>query len=291
MANPTSPDRAEQYRANRARWDELVAIHASSRFYDLDGFRAGGSSLLPLELQALGDVRGRTLLHLMCHFGLDTLSWARLGARCTGADFSPRAVALAARLAEEQELDARFVCADLYELPSVLQERFDIVFTSYGVLAWLHDLRGWAQTVRRHLAPGGLFCMVEIHPTAMIFDDEDLSQGLRPGYDYFTRQAMAFDDERSYAGSGSVEHQRSYQWTHTMGEVISALAAAGLRIERLQEHPFCCYPAFEGMQRRPDGYWEIPPELCAYPLPLLFTLTARAPQSRGSMRYPTPANQ
>src|SRR5919206_2445351 len=158
--------------SNRSLWDGWTRLHAHSEFYDLAGFKAGRSSLKDIELAEVGDVRGRSLLHLQCHFGQDTLSWARLGAEVTGVDFSTEAIRLARALNEELHIPARFIQSNIYALPDVLDERFDIVFTSYGVLAWLPDLDAWGEIVARYLKPGGFFYIVENHPlTGMVSDD------------------------------------------------------------------------------------------------------------------------
>src|SRR6476661_801270 len=125
---------------NRLLWDELVPVHAASDFYDLAAFREGGSTLRPIEIRELGDVNGKRLLHLQCHFGMDSISWARRGANVVGVDFSPAAINLASELAREERVAAEFICSDLYDLPDKLDGRFDVVFTSYGVLTWLPDL-------------------------------------------------------------------------------------------------------------------------------------------------------
>jgi 2-polyprenyl-3-methyl-5-hydroxy-6-metoxy-1,4-benzoquinol methylase len=143
--------------ANRILWNAWTKIHEKSQFYDIQAFKAGGNTLKSIELDELGDVRGSSLLHLQCHFGQDTLSWARLGAQVTGVDLSDEAISLARSLAGELGLKARFVCSDLYELPQVLKEQFDIVFTSYGVLAWLSDLPRWAGIIANFIKPGGYF--------------------------------------------------------------------------------------------------------------------------------------
>ena len=142
------------------------SIHESSEFYDLEAFRDGGVRLRDYEIEQVGDVRGKTLLHLQCHFGIDTLSWARLGATVTGADFSPKAIDLATRLAADLGLDARFVESNVYDLPERLEGSFDVVYTSRGVLCWLPDIRGWARVVAHFVKPGGIFFITEAHPIA-----------------------------------------------------------------------------------------------------------------------------
>jgi len=173
-----APDHAASFTANEALWNAWTGVHASGDFYDLDGFRAGGVRLRPYEVELIGDVTGKTLLHLQCHFGIDTLSWARLGATVTGADFSPDAMELARSLAVDLGFpDARFVRANLYELPEALDGTFDVVYTSRGVLGWLPDIRGWARVVAYFLAPGGTFFITEAHPVVQVFENEGVVPG------------------------------------------------------------------------------------------------------------------
>jgi 2-polyprenyl-3-methyl-5-hydroxy-6-metoxy-1,4-benzoquinol methylase len=266
----------DDYRqANRRRWDELTPLHAGSAFYDVAGFLAGGSSLKSIEVEELGDVAGRSLLHLQCHFGLDTLSWARRGARVTGVDFSEAAVARAKALAAEAGLPAEFACSTVEDLPAVLGGTYDIVFTSYGVLCWLPDLRPWARTVAHFLRPGGTFYMVEIHPFTDVFDDGPDATDFRVRYPYFhAAQPLAWEAQGSYADrSATVVNKVSYVWSHPLGDVVTALTGAGLRLEFLHEFPQCVYPRFPWMRQDADGWWRQPPGQPA--VPLLFSLRAR----------------
>src|SRR5205823_6481205 len=161
----------EYIEANRKHWDELVSIHVKSAFYTVDSVRQGRTSLHPLEIEELGDVRGKRLLHLQCHFGLDTLSWARLGAAVTGADFSDEAIRTARELASELQIPATFVLSNLYDLPGALDGQFDVVYTSHGVLGWLPDIAGWARVAAHFVKPGGFFYVAEIHPVAQVFEN------------------------------------------------------------------------------------------------------------------------
>jgi SAM-dependent methyltransferase len=239
------------YDANRGVWDAWTAAHRDSAFYELDRFRAGESSLNALELQEVADVAGKSLLHLQCHFGLDTLSWARAGASVTGVDFSPDAVAAAKALSEELGIVAEFVCSDVYALPEVLGERtFDVVFTSYGVLSWLDDLERWAGVVARHLKPGGTFYIVEFHPVLGMLDEEG-----RIAHPYFhSAEPQEFVEQGSYGDRSSTATHTLYQWAHSLADVVNALIGAGLRIEFLHEFPYSvhdCEPFFhESAPRR-----------------------------------------
>jgi SAM-dependent methyltransferase len=258
--------------ANRRLWDQMVAVHHGSAFYDLDGFRAGASTLRKPELELLGDVAGRSLLHLQCHFGMDTLSLARLGARVTGVDFSEPAIALARALAGEVGLEARFVQSDVYELTRVLHEQFDLVFTSYGALCWLPDIPEWGRVVARFLRPGGTFVIVENHPLAACVDVVDGSLHLaRP---FFSSEPVETTATSTYADPDAVlAPQVNYQWSWTVAGMVSALIDAGLRVDRLRELPLGSWQRFPGMRLDEQGWWRLPED----PIPLLVACRARKP--------------
>jgi SAM-dependent methyltransferase len=271
--------------ANRALWEEWTDIHETSAFYDLDAFRKGGTRLQGYEIEEIGDVTGKTLLHLQCHFGMDSLSWARRGADVTGADFSPKAVALAAELAGELGLAdrARFVCSNLYDLPANLQGGFDVVYTSRGVLGWLPDIEGWARIAAHFVRPGGIFYITEIHPVAQVWDDEDVEPGeLRLRYPYFSNELpFVFPTQGSYADrTARVEQPVEYGWNHGLGEIVTALAANGLRVESLREFPHVDWP-LPFLERAEGGRYRLPAlpegEHCRPELPLFFSLKATKP--------------
>jgi 2-polyprenyl-3-methyl-5-hydroxy-6-metoxy-1,4-benzoquinol methylase len=273
--------------ANRALWDEWTDIHETSEFYDLEAFRRGGIRLRGFEIDDVGSVEGKTLLHLQCHFGIDTLSWARLGARVTGADFSPKAVALARRLADELGIDASFVCSNVYDLPEALDGQFDIVYTSRGVLGWLPDMARWAQVAAGFVKPGGTFYIHEIHPVAQVWDDENVRVGeLRLRFPYFTQPApLEFDVAGSYADpTAHVNQPKEYGWNHSLAEIVTGLIGAGLRIDLLREFPYTewAIPFLEERTAVPDGEaearasWWLPEDVPGE-LPLMFALRARKP--------------
>jgi SAM-dependent methyltransferase len=263
---------------NRSRWNEVTPIHAASAFYDVAGFRAGKSSLRSIEVEELGDVARKSLLHLQCHFGLDTLSWARLGANVTGMDFAEDAIALARSLGSELGLDARFICCDLYDLPQRLEGAFDIVFTSYGVLAWLCDLRRWAEIVAHFLNPGGTFYIVEFHPFADVFEDAAGTNKLKLAFPYFpTGEPLAFENTSTYADrTATLSQTCEYQWVHSLGKIVTALTSAGLRVEFLHEFPYCAYSKFPFLHRDADGWWRLPEN--DGQIPLMFSLKATKSQ-------------
>lgn len=258
--------------ANRRLWDDRVDVHRRSDFYDVDGFRAGRSTLRSIELEELGDVAGRTLLHLQCHFGLDTLSLARRGARVTGVDFSEPAIALARALALELGIEARFILSNVYELTRVLHEQFDVVFTSYGVLTWLPDVAEWGRVVARFLRPGGRFVIVDQHPVAACFEEVEGRVALE--YPLFQKEPFELLTKTTYAGDETLPAARAnYQWSWTVGEMVSGLIDAGLRVERLRELPIECWRRFPSMTRDDQGWWRLPND----PLPLLVVCRAVKP--------------
>ncbi len=262
--------------ANRLNWNDRVPIHLASSFYDVDGFRASKNDLMPVELAELGDMRGKSLLHLQCHFGLGTLSWANRGAIVAGVDFSGPAIEAARALAAELGIAARFIEANVYDLPAVLAEQFEIVFTSYGVLCWLPDLSEWARIVAHFLRPGGTFYIVEGHPLTFTLDDEPGVDTLQHCFSYFATAPLRSDEDGTYAApSTHLAHRTTYEFTHTLGEIVTALCAAGLRIEFLHEFPFLMWPKLPFMRRDDQGYYRLIQGDGT--LPLLFSLMATRP--------------
>ncbi len=268
---------------NRSWWDERVPIHVGSAFYDVDGFRAGGSTLRPFEVEEVGDVAGKRLAHLQCHFGLDSLSWARAGASVAGLDFSGPAVEAATSLAAETELDARFVQADVYDAAEALgDEPFDVVYTGFGALNWLPDLPRWAEIVASLLADGGFLYLAEFHPFTWVFGDADYSIE----FDYFhDPEGVSFDDDEtgSYADLDvPTRNNATREWAHPLADVVTAVLGAGLRIELLSEHDYTLFPRFPHFEldreflgagvvyRQPDG---------SPRLPLMYSLRAGLPGS------------
>jgi SAM-dependent methyltransferase len=262
--------------ANRLLWDGWTELHVPSEFYDVEGFRAGRCSLDAVELEGVGDVHGKSLLHLQCHFGLDTLSWARRGARVVGVDFSEKAVAHARRLARELGIEARFVLADVTDTDAVLgrlaDERFDVVFTSHGTITWLPELHPWARTVARTLKPGGKFFICDSHPFTWMFDDTRTDPGLEFRYEYFGRDPLRFEEKGSYAVPEADFEGISYSWQHSFAEVVSSLADAGLTITSLREYPYLFWQWFPWMVKDEQGAFRLPAGMPD--LPLMFSLTA-----------------
>jgi ubiquinone/menaquinone biosynthesis C-methylase UbiE len=245
--------------ANRRHWDEVVPIHVRSGLYAVDAFKAGKSKLKPVERDELRDVRGKTMLHLQCHFGLDTLSWAREGASVTGVDFSEQAIEAARALAAETGIEARFILSEVYSLPGKLDEKFDIVFTSYGAICWLPDIRRWSEVVARYLTPGGTFYMVEFHPVCGIFDNDPAVTDLCIAYPYFnSEEPIRTEEDGTYANrSAKVTNRLNYSWPHPTSAVITSLIEAGLRIEFFHEFPFTTEHWFPFMEEHGERGWRL----------------------------------
>ncbi len=262
---------------NRRNWNERTPVHAASAFYDVAGFKAGRITLNDIERREVGDVAGKSLLHLQCHFGMDTLSWARLGARATGVDFADAAIALARSLNAELNLEARFIHANVYDLPARLGERFDIVYTAMGVLCWLPDLAAWARVAASFVKPGGIFYIMDTHPLLSILEEHPGTAGvdaLRVRYPYFPDpEGLYFEGgEPSYAGSEPIQ-SGVYEWQHSVAEILTAIRDAGLELEFFHEHPVNCYQAFAGMEQGADGWWRFPAQDNF--IPQTFSLKAR----------------
>ncbi len=270
-------DDEQRIQLNRAWWDERVPLHKAGGFYDVDGFLAGRSTLRPFEIGEMGDVGDATLVHLQCHFGLDTLSWARQGAVVTGVDFSPNAVAAARDLARQAGMAAEFVEASVDDAVAALDGRsFDVVYTSIGAIIWLPDITRWASTVAALTAPGGRFYMAEFHPFSVVLGDEELTVT----DSYFDTGPFLQDEPGSYADAeAQTVHHQSLTWHYTLGSVVSALAGAGLRIEFLHEHPYTLRARWPFLERHADRTWHMPagrPQV-----PLLYSIKATRPPVAG----------
>ena len=259
---------------NRRMWDAWTPHHVTSSLYDIEGFKAGGETLDAVELDGVGDVTGKSLLHLQCHFGLDTLSWVRhCAAPVVGVDFSQVAIDTARGLADELGVDARFICCDVVDTLDHLEgERFDVVFTSHGAISWLPDLTPWARVVAGAREPGGVFFVAESHPTLWMFDEELPESGLEFRYSYFDKGVLTQQQSGSYAAPEAPVQSTPHSWQHDFGAVVNALAGEGLRITSLHEYPFLFYSWFPWMVKDEAGLYRLPEGMPD--LPLMFSLTA-----------------
>ena len=258
--------------ANLKFWNSVVAEHVESDFYDVAGFLDGAINLDDIEMNQVGDVRGKTLLHLQCHFGLSTLSLVRMGALATGVDFSPDAIEAARRLSQESGLSARFVESNIYDISDNLDEQYDIVFTSYGVLCWLPDLGKWAEQIACCLKDGGRFHLVEYHPLMTALESGSGNDVVLRN-SYFNEGVEIFEVEGSYASPKSFISETTYEWNHSIGEVITALVNVGLNIDTFNEYPYATDGGFVGYLRRDeDKKWRVPDH--KWGVPLTYSISA-----------------
>ena len=267
---------------NKRLWEAWTSIHTTGAFYDVDRFRRDPQDLRiePWERDEVGDVRGRSLLHVQCHFGLDTLSWARLGALVTGVDFSPSAIAFARELARDVGLDgvARFVESDVAGMPDALEYQvFEVVYTSRGVLGWMPDITVWANAVARCVAPRGILYVHEIHPVIQaIADEQPGPNDVHLAFDYWGGETLTFPVEGSYADrAAEVDAEWEHGWNHSLGEIVTSLARSGLVIELLDEKRALDWP-LPWLVDLGNGRYGFPPEQRGT-LPLMFSLRARRP--------------
>lgn len=259
---------------NRKAWDLRTQVHVRSKFYDVDAFRKGASSLRPPELRLVGDVRGQRLLHLQCHFGLDTLSWGRLGATPTGVDFSEVSLAFARQLSDETGIPATFVCADVQTLGDRFKKGFDIVFASYGVLCWLGDLAGWARGIRGSLRPGGRFVLIEYHPVVDVVQEGKLS-----GTALYFGGVGPVENGASgtYTDPAALITYQQYRWQHPVSEVVTVLLEADLVLKDFREYPYSSYQLFAGLDTLRDGVWVSSGDDGR--IPYMYSIIAEAPHA------------
>lgn len=241
------------FETNKDTWNQKVTIHKESDFYDVEAFLKGETTLNQIEIEELGAVKGKDLLHLQCHFGLDTLSFDRLGARCTGIDLSDEGIKEAQRLNKEIGGNSKFIATNVYDVSKNVPGDFDVVFTSYGVVGWLPDLDIWANIIAEKLRPGGVFYMAEFHPIVWMF--EYLESPIKMKYPYLKGDVIYEEYEGTYGDNDSKMVSKEYGWNHGLGEVVTALTNAGLQIDFLHEHeesPYDCLP--DMVQTENGGY-------------------------------------
>lgn len=255
----------QYFEANKKLWNKRTIIHKDSSFYDVESFKKGKTSLTPIELNELPDVKNKKLLHLQCHFGMDTLSLARRGADVTGIDISDEAIATAKKLSEETDIKGKFICCNIYDLipgnnnsnispiGRELEEGFDIVFTSYGVICWLPDLVKWANIISRYLKPGGIFYMAEFHPVVWIFDEnfDEIK------YYYHNKELITVESEGTYTDRYADIKGTEFSWNHSISEVLNALIGQGLKIELFNEFSYSPFNCFNHLVQGTDGNWRI----------------------------------
>lgn len=260
-------DKIDYLNINRESWNELVPSHLQSEFYNVNGFLAGDCTLTEIELALLGDVKGKRILHLQCHFGLDTLSLARMGAIVTGVDLSESAIKAANDLAHKSGLEARFIVSDIYALD--LKEQFDIVFTSYGVIGWLPDIDKWATVVSAHLKPNGIFVMAEFHPVLWMYDNDFT----KVEYSYFNSDAILEEEDGSYVDGSERIKRKTVTWNHGLGEVINSLFKANIELLDFKEYNYSTQNCFKEMEEIEKGRFQL--KKFGGKLPMVYSVRGR----------------
>lgn len=258
-------DNDDYIEVNRLAWNKKLDIHIESEFYDLDGFVSGNDSLNSIELDLLGDISNKSILHLQCHFGQDSMSMSRRGAKVTGMDLSDKSIAFAKDLASRLSLDTRFVCCDLYELPKHLDGTFDIVFTSYGTIGWLPDLNKWAEVISKFMHKGSRFVMAEFHPFVWMYDDnfENVS------YNYFKDEPI-IESSTSYADKEAVISHKRISWNHCLSETIGSLLENDLELLQFKEYDYSPYDCLNDMIKIDERKYRI--KKFGNKLPLVYAL-------------------
>ncbi len=243
----------EYKKINKQAWNNKTDIHFNSDFYDNAGFIKGRNSLNSIDIDLLGDINGKTVLHLQCHFGQDTISLNRMGAKSTGVDISDNAIEKAKELAALTKSDADFICCDVYDLPNHLNKEFDIVFTSYGTIGWLPDLNKWGNIISRFLKPGGRFILVEFHPVVWMFDDN--FKYIK--YRYFNSGPIIESVEGTYADKNAEIVEDYVNWNHGISEVLNSLINNNLEINSFDEFDYSPYNCFNNTIEFAPGKFRI----------------------------------
>lgn len=253
---------------NKKLWNQKTEIHYNSDFYDVDSFINGKDSLNPVEIGLLGEINGKRILHLQCHFGQDTISLARHGALPTGIDLSENAIEKAQKLNESLGSNAKFIQSDIYKLPEILDEKFDIVFTSYGVIGWLPDMSKWAEIIKQYLKPGGEFIMVEFHPIIWMFS-YDFKQ---IEFNYMDSAPIIEELEGTYTDKEAQIKEKSVSWNHGLSTVIDSLIKTGLSITDFKEYNYSPYDCFENTVKIDDRKFQI--KGLENKIPMMYSLKA-----------------
>lgn len=268
---PIDGPRAE----NKLNWNERVEGHLTG--YRVDRYINDPNHLsdcVTFDKDRLGDLNGLDVLHLQCHIGTDTITLARMGANVTGIDFAPDAIAAAQDICAKSGTPGRFIEAELYDAPAVLDEQFDMVYTGIGALCWLPDIDGWAAVVDHFVKPGGRLFITEAHPITWTIDDErddDVLQIVRP---YFEGRMSTWDADFSYLGDATIANTRTNEWNHGLGEIFTALLKRCFEIKLFEEHRTIPWRVTEAMVEDPEGWFQMP-EAIADQIPLMYTLVAQ----------------
>ena len=258
----------EYLNLNKQTWNNKVDVHIASDFYENESFLNGKSTLNSIELELLGDVSNKKILHLQCHFGQDTISFSRLGAKATGVDLSDKAIERAKEFNSKLGSDAEFICCDIYDTPNHLDEKFDIVFTSYGTIGWLPDLDKWAKVVSHFLKPNGKFVMADFHPVVWMYDD-DFKEVF---YNYFNIEPIFEEGSGTYAEKDSEIENKTISWNHPISEILNALISNNLELNQFNEFDYSPYNCFNETKEFEPGKFRI--KTFGNKIPMVYSILA-----------------
>lgn len=246
-------DNTDYFKINEKLWNQRTKSHFDSDFYDNESFLKGRNTLNQAELDSLGSIQGKSIIHLQCHFGQDTLSMARMGAKTVGVDISSEAINRARQMNEHLGLNSEFVCCNVLDTLHHIKEKFDIVFVTFGATCWLPDLKPWAKIISTLLKPNGFLYYHEFHPTFYIIDDTKK----KVGYPYFNTGAMIETHQGSYTdGSSGIELKEVF-WSHSLSDLLTACMDSGLELKMIKEHDYSPYNCFENMEEIEKGKFVI----------------------------------
>lgn len=231
----------QHLKTNKESWNKRTLYHVDSDFYDLQKFKRTKNSLKHIEIESLGNIKEKSILHLQCHFGMDSISLANLGAEVTAVDFSNEAIKYANKLSQELNINVDFVCSDIYDLN--LSKKYDIVFVSYGAICWLPDLNLWAKIINLHLKRGGVFYIVDFHPVLGMFDEKIN----KIKYEYFNKKICIENVKGTYAVRDINEYFNNIEWSHSISEIISSLLKQKFILINFQEFDYSTYDCFDGL--------------------------------------------
>ena len=255
-------------KVNKQTWNNKVDVHIASDFYENESFLSGKSTLNSIELNLLGDVSNKKILHLQCHFGQDTISLSRLGAKAIGVDLSDKAIERAKEFNTKLELDAKFICCDVYDISNHLNEKFDVIFTSYGTIGWLPDLDKWAKVISDFLKPGGKFVMADFHPVVWMYDD-DFKEVF---YNYFNTDPIFEEGSGTYAEKESEIENKTISWNHPISEILNALISNNLELNQFNEFDYSPYNCFNETEESEPGKFRI--KTFGNKIPIVYSILA-----------------
>ncbi|MBU0982274.1 MAG: class I SAM-dependent methyltransferase [candidate division Zixibacteria bacterium] len=255
----------DQHEVNRQTWNKMVEMHIDHPDYRVKEFLEGTSTLKWLDKELVGDVAGKSLIHFMCQFGLDTLSWAREGASVVGIDISDNSIKHANELKKKAGIEAEFYRSDILDAIGLIDRKFDVVYQSYGTLCWLSDINRWAEVVAHYLKPGGLFCIIDGHPMDSLYNGSE--------HTYFSTEPEIDPDPEDYCAPRPKIESTLIEWQHPLSATINALIRVGLIIEHVGEYDFSGYVGGEGWIAKDEDFW-YPPD-GPTPYPLMMSIKAR----------------